>query len=266
MLPKLPEQLEPLREIAYNVWFSWNWEAVQLFIRLDAEYWEKTYQNPALMLGAIPQERFDELARDEGFLATMKRVHAQFRAYMEAPTWFSRSYPDAMKSIIAYFSTEFGIDVGLPIYSGGLGVLAGDHLKSASDLGLPLVAVGLLYRRGISQAIPDRRRLAAGGVSEERLVQHAGDAGHGRGREAAARADRVGQRAGAFPDLARAGRPRAAVPAGHRRAGEPAGAARDHDAPLRGRARHAPPAGNPPRHRRHAGADGDGDRAEPSAT
>ena len=148
VLPKLPKQLEPLRDIAYNIWFSWNWEAVQLFIRMDAEYWDKTYQNPALMLGVVPQERFEELARDEGFLATMNRVHAQFRAYMNAPTWFSKTYPNAAGRTIAYFSTEFGIDVGLPIYSGGLGVLAGDHLKSASDLGLPLVAVGLLYREG----------------------------------------------------------------------------------------------------------------------
>src|SRR5208283_265517 len=108
----------------------------------------KTYQNPALMHGVVPQERFEELARDEGFLATMNRVHAQFRAYMNAPTWFSKTYPNAAGRTIAYFSTEFGIDVGLPIYSGGLGVLAGDHLKSASDLGLPLVAVGLLYREG----------------------------------------------------------------------------------------------------------------------
>ncbi len=148
VLPKLPKALDPLRDIAYNVWFSWNWEAVQLFIRMDVEYWEKSYQNPALMLGVVPQERFEELARDEGFLATMNRVHAQFRAYMAAPTWFSRTYPNVTGRTIAYFSTEFGIDVGLPIYSGGLGVLAGDHLKSASDLGLPLVAVGLLYREG----------------------------------------------------------------------------------------------------------------------
>ncbi len=148
VLPKLPKALDPLRDIAYNIWFSWNWEAVQLFIRMDVEYWEKSYQNPALMLGVVPQERFEELARDEGFLATMNRVHAQFRAYMDAPTWFSKTYPNVTGRTIAYFSTEFGIDVGLPIYSGGLGVLAGDHLKSASDLGLPLVAVGLLYREG----------------------------------------------------------------------------------------------------------------------
>jgi len=144
----LPVELEPLRDIAYNLWFAWNWEAVHLFIRLDPTYWEKTYQNPTLMLGSITQERLKEVAGDDSFLATMFRVHEQFKAYLSAPTWFKQTHPEAAGRTIAYFSTEYGIDVGMPIYSGGLGVLAGDHLKSASDLGLPLVAVGLLYREG----------------------------------------------------------------------------------------------------------------------
>ncbi len=148
ILPRLPQRLEPLREIAYNLWFGWNWRAVELFIRMDAEYWDKTYQNPALMLGLIPQERFEELAQDDSFVANMDRVHEEFKQYMSSPTWFQKMHPDAVNRIMAYFSMEYGIDVGLPIYSGGLGVLAGDHLKSASDLGLPLVAVGLLYREG----------------------------------------------------------------------------------------------------------------------
>ena len=144
----LPPELEPLREIAYNLWFAWNWEAVHLFIRLDPEYWEKTYQNPTLMLGSITQGRLLEVAADDSFVANMRRVHEQFKAYMEAPTWFLQTHPESAGKTIAYFSTEYGIDVGMPIYSGGLGVLAGDHLKSASDLGLPLVAIGLLYREG----------------------------------------------------------------------------------------------------------------------
>jgi glycogen phosphorylase len=148
VMPRLPEALEPLRDIAFNIWFSWNWEAVQLFIRLDPEYWEKTYQNPTLMLGVIPQSRFEEMAEDESFVAKLNRVHAQLNNYMDAKTWFDKTHPEAAGKRIAYFSTEYGIDVGLPIYSGGLGVLAGDHLKSASDLGLPLVAMGLLYREG----------------------------------------------------------------------------------------------------------------------
>jgi len=148
VMPRLPKPLEPLREIAFNIWFSWNWEAVQLFIRLSDEYWDKTYQNPTLMLGVIPQERFEEVMQDESFMANLKRVHSSLKNYISAKTWFAKTHPDATRRPIAYFSTEYGIDVGIPIYSGGLGVLAGDHLKSASDLGLPLVAVGLLYREG----------------------------------------------------------------------------------------------------------------------
>jgi len=151
VLPRLPAELEPLREIAFNLWFCWNWEAIQLFIRLDPEYWERTYQNPALMLGVIPQERLEELRHDDSFLANMRRVHERFKAYMAARTWFDETYPQYAGKTVAYFSTEYGIDVSLPMYSGGLGVLAGDHLKSASDLGLPLVAVGLLYREGYVQ-------------------------------------------------------------------------------------------------------------------
>ena len=148
VVAKLPPELEPLREIAYNIWFSWNWDAVQLFIRMETEYWERTYQNPALMLGIIPQERLVEIAADDSFCANMEHVHDRFKAYMKAPTWFQQTHPEAQHRTLAYFSLEYGIDVGLPIYSGGLGVLAGDYLKSASDLGLPLVAVGLLYRQG----------------------------------------------------------------------------------------------------------------------
>ena len=148
VLPRLPQELEPLREIAFNLWYSWNWEAVSLFIRMDPEYWDKTYQNPALMLGRIPQPRFEELAKDDSFVANMHRVHEQFRTYMDTPSWFQRTYPQFAVRSMAYFSTEYGIDVSLPIYSGGLGALAGDHLKSASDLGVPLVAIGLLYREG----------------------------------------------------------------------------------------------------------------------
>ncbi|MFA5139701.1 MAG: alpha-glucan family phosphorylase [Elusimicrobiota bacterium] len=148
VLPRLPEKLEPLRAIAFNLCYVWNWEAVRLFIRMDPDFWDKTYQNPALMLSRLPQRKFDELAADEGFIANMRRVNEQLRSYMEAPTWFHRSHPDLGGHVFAYFSCEFGIDVSMPIYSGGLGALAGDHLKSASDLGLPMVAVGLLYREG----------------------------------------------------------------------------------------------------------------------
>ena len=147
VLPNLPERLAPLRKIAYNLWFSWSWEAVQLFMRLGREYWEASYQNPVRMLGMIPQEWYERACQDDSFLASMDRVDAAFEEYMQAKTWYAKTYPDR-PGPIAYFSCEYGLDEGLPVYSGGLGMLAGDTLKSASDLGLPLCGVGLLYRQG----------------------------------------------------------------------------------------------------------------------
>ncbi|MGB3096415.1 MAG: alpha-glucan family phosphorylase [Candidatus Deferrimicrobiaceae bacterium] len=146
--PNLPPELGPLQEIAMNLWYSWNWEAVQLFIRLSPDLWEKSYQNPVLMLGSLSQEELEEAARDDSFVANVKRVHQSLVDYLKAPGWFREVHGGEEGCKIAYFSAEFGIDEGLPIYSGGLGVLSGDTLKSASDLGLPLVGVGLLYQKG----------------------------------------------------------------------------------------------------------------------
>ncbi len=146
--PNIPQELLPIVDIARNLWFSWNWEAVQLFIRLNPGLWEKSYQNPVLMLGSLTQEELEAAARDESFVANLKRVHENFMNYLKAPGWFHEAHGAEKGFLAAYFSCEFGIDEGLPIYSGGLGILSGDHLKSASDLGLPLVGVGLLYQKG----------------------------------------------------------------------------------------------------------------------
>ncbi|HZD54900.1 MAG TPA: alpha-glucan family phosphorylase [Candidatus Aquicultoraceae bacterium] len=151
--PNLPAALRPLQEIAMNLWFSWNWEAVQLFIRLNPELWERSYQNPVLMLGSLSQEELEGAARDESFVANVERVHRRLVEYLGAPGWFRETYGEEKDFRVAYFSCEFGIDEGLPIYSGGLGVLSGDTLKSASDLGLPLVGVGLLYQKGYFRQI-----------------------------------------------------------------------------------------------------------------
>ncbi len=153
VLPNIPKELLPLKDLAMNLWFSWNWEAVQLFIRLNPVLWEKSYQNPVLMLGALPQADLDAAARDESFVANLKRVHESFTGYLKAPGWFREAHGKEKTFLAAYFSCEFGIDEGLPIYSGGLGVLSGDHLKSASDLGIPLVGVGLLYQKGYFRQI-----------------------------------------------------------------------------------------------------------------
>lgn len=151
--PNLPPELKPLQEIAMNLWFSWNWEAVQLFIRLDPDLWEKSYQNPVLMLGSLSQKELEEAARDESFVASVQRVHQNLVRYLEAPGWFREAHGEEKGFQVAYFSCEFGIDEGLPIYSGGLGILSGDTLKSASDLGLPLVGIGLLYQKGYFRQI-----------------------------------------------------------------------------------------------------------------
>ncbi|MDF5728240.1 MAG: alpha-glucan family phosphorylase [Rhizonema sp. PD38] len=163
--PSLPERLEPLRKLAYNLHWDWNVETKDLFRRLDPSLWESSRHNPVLMLGTISQVRLTEVVEDEGFLAQMDRAARQLEDYLQERTWYQkqRSAINTQHSAdqtpnpvtksqnsecYAYFSAEFGLVDCLPIYSGGLGVLAGDHLKSASDLGLPLVGIGLLYQQG----------------------------------------------------------------------------------------------------------------------
>jgi starch phosphorylase len=147
--PSLPKQLEALRTLAYNLHWDWNVETKDLFRRLDRDLWESTKHNPVLMLGTISQERLQEVAEDDGFLAHMERAANQLDNYLKERTWYRKHRPNPpLKECYAYFSMEFGLTECLPIYSGGLGVLAGDHLKSASDLGLPLVGIGLLYQEG----------------------------------------------------------------------------------------------------------------------
>lgn len=165
--PALPPQLEPLRKLAHNLYWDWNFDATDLFSRLDRDLWQSSRYNPVLMLGTISQERLREVAEDEGFLAQMERADRQLDDYLRERVWYRKNRktqppadrkpsplvnPESSVSktseCYAYFSAEFGLTTCLPIYSGGLGVLAGDHLKSASDLGLPLVGVGLLYQEG----------------------------------------------------------------------------------------------------------------------
>lgn len=164
--PSLPPQLEPLRTLAYNLHWDWSYEAKDLFRRLDRDLWESSHHNPVLMLGTISQERLREVAEDDGFLAQLGRAARQLDDYLRDPTWYrknrlskasgkaltpnpaDKSSTTTPRECYAYFSAEFGLTSCLPVYSGGLGVLAGDHLKSASDLGLPLVGVGLLYQEG----------------------------------------------------------------------------------------------------------------------
>jgi glycogen phosphorylase len=146
--PALPERIAWLGEIARNVWSSWSPDAWDLFARLDPEAWERLGHNPVALLRGLPQEVLDAAAADESFVAMVARVARRLDAYASAPGWLVPAAPEAEGMLVAYFSLEFGLDAGIPLYSGGLGILAGDHLKSASDLGVPLVGVGLLYRNG----------------------------------------------------------------------------------------------------------------------
>ena len=148
--PSLPARLEDLRRVAYNLRWAWNHDTIELFRRLDDDLWESSYHNPALMLGTVEQARLEALAEDQGFLAHLDRVVRNLDEYMAAQsTWFRRAHEKpGERPLVAYFSAEFGVTECLEIFAGGLGVLAGDHLKSASDLGIPLVGVGLLYQQG----------------------------------------------------------------------------------------------------------------------
>lgn len=147
--PKLPSVLEPLRRVVYDLHWAWNHAAIGLFRRLDQDLWEASGHNPVLMLGTISQEALEEAAQDPGFLAHLEAVVAEFDEYTAArSTWFDRVHGESRPLEVAYFSLEFGITECLSIFAGGLGILAGDHLKSASDLGLPLTGVGLLYQEG----------------------------------------------------------------------------------------------------------------------
>ncbi len=167
VLPKLPQRILKLHDLAHNLWYSWNWDLVKLFIRLDPEMWEECYQNPVEMLSRLPQEVLQRASDDDGFVASLDRVHAKYQDYLSRKKWFFYKYGNHTDSTIAYSSLEYGLDTGLPVYSGGLGVLSGDTLKSASDLGLPMVAIGLLYRYGYF-----RQSLSSDGWQQERYQEN----------------------------------------------------------------------------------------------
>jgi glycogen phosphorylase len=147
VVSRLPATLEPLREVAMNLGWSDDERAQDLFRRIDREAWEFEGRDPALLLATSSQENLDRLAGDAAFTSLAATVHDELRRTLEEPRWFQRRTDTPLRSV-AYFSPEFGIAAALPQYSGGLGVLAGDHLKAASDLGLPLVGIGLFYRHG----------------------------------------------------------------------------------------------------------------------
>lgn len=143
----LPEALQPLLRLSSNFRWTWHHRTRELFRSIDRSLFEKLGHNPVQLIREIPRERMAELSADRVFLSMLQECDEDLERYLSEPHWFQQTYPES-DAKIAYFCAEFGISESLPIYSGGLGVLAGDHLKAASDLGLPLIGVGLLYMKG----------------------------------------------------------------------------------------------------------------------
>ncbi len=146
---KLPKRIDRLGELAYNLWWAWNPNGMRLFLQLDRRLWEMVSHNPITFLHQIEPQRLKGAEKDPYYLEEYDRVMAEFDAYMSgAGAWFESQYPELKNSQMAYFSFEFGLHESMPFYAGGLGILSGDHLKEASDLGMPLVGVGFIYKQG----------------------------------------------------------------------------------------------------------------------
>ncbi|MHA1983521.1 MAG: DUF3417 domain-containing protein, partial [Candidatus Hodarchaeales archaeon] len=158
LIKKLPAELKGLGRLAYNLWWSWNLDARRLWRELDPPNWYKSRHNPVYILREIPQNRLEIMSKDSHFLKLYEKVMDQFQKAMQTKEnlWWLKKYPEFDNNVkIAYLSMEYGIHNSLRIYSGGLGVLSGDHLKESSDLGVPLIAVGFLYQEGyFKQRIP----------------------------------------------------------------------------------------------------------------
>ena len=147
VFPKVPEPLSFLTTLAHNLWWTWQRDAVELFRRINPRLWDDAHGNPLVFSTMVTQKRLEELAEDESFLAHLHKVEEDFNKQIKKPIDYAQT-PYEYNNSIVYFSMEFGIHESLPLFAGGLGVLAGDHLKAASDLELPLTAIGLLYRNG----------------------------------------------------------------------------------------------------------------------
>src|SRR6476646_3419701 len=146
--PVLPPALAALGDLAGNLRWSWHPETQDVFAAVDPVLWESTGRDPVTLLGAVGRARLEELAADAGFLERLAEARADLERYLTGERWFQRREAAEGPRAIAYFSPELGITAVLPQYSGGLGILAGDHLKAASDLGVPIIGVGLLYPAG----------------------------------------------------------------------------------------------------------------------
>ncbi|MEK6601868.1 MAG: alpha-glucan family phosphorylase, partial [Candidatus Binatota bacterium] len=148
-LVSLPDRISGLGRLAFDLWWTWNQEVREVFRRLDYPLWRLTSHNPVRMLGMVPRERLEQAAKDPSFLAVYDAaVEALGRSLTAKDSWWSQRFPHLPDRPIAYFSAEFALHQSLPIYAGGLGVLAGDICKEASDLGFPLIGIGFMYPQG----------------------------------------------------------------------------------------------------------------------
>jgi len=147
VFPNIPEKLTFLETLSRNLWWCWKKDAIELFRRIDPPRWAESGRNPIAFLTKIPQRRFEKLAKEEGYLSHLQRVKDQFQRRVIDPVNLKNSF-FGPNDVIAYFSMEFGIHESLPLFAGGLGILSGDHLKAASNLSLPLIGMGLMYRKG----------------------------------------------------------------------------------------------------------------------
>jgi starch phosphorylase len=164
----LPRRINRLGELAYNLWWTWNSDSQRLFSRIDELLWERTYHNPVRFLRQVERARLNAVTNNRYYLEFYDRIFKSFDRYMgETDTWFARTYPDLRNRPIAYFSMEFGLHETLPIYAGGLGILSGDHVKEASYIGLPFVAIGFFYTEGYFS-----QRITEDGWQEARYIRY----------------------------------------------------------------------------------------------
>ena len=186
----LPPRIQRLQELAYNLWWTWQPEATRLFGRLDYDLWESLGHNPILFLRKIEPQRLAQALEDPEYLALYDSVFASHDAYMQTEDlWARRVHPELTNRPIAYFSMEYGLHEMLPIYSGGLGILAADHLKESSDLGLPLVGVGLMYSEGyFTQRVSEAAMKSANSRRRAALAPNADNAACASARSSSARA------------------------------------------------------------------------------
>jgi starch phosphorylase len=165
VFPKIPESLSFLEILSRNIWWCWRPQAIELFHRIDPKLWEKSKRNPLTFLSLVPQSRFEQLEKDDSYLSQLKRVQEMYNLRVNSPLLD----PDPIfkeKEVVAYLSMEFGLHESIPIFAGGLGILAGDHLKAASNMKLPLVGIGLLYDEGYF-----RQYLTQDGYQQEEYPQ-----------------------------------------------------------------------------------------------